>query len=315
MQCSVLQLLGTGFFHSDPHRGNLLRTLDNKLCYLDFGMMATVSSAKRYAMIGTVLGLVNKDVPLATNSLSQLNFFTPQTNITNVISALNLAILNSTETGKVSSLNFSRLSVNINRIQDQLTMQLPPYYLMIIRSLSVLEGLALNVDKDFKLIRGAYPFILRQILTSPQLEMTSLLEKVLLTSDGRINWSKLEQLLLTSSRANQAMQGNFTALNATQGQSDMLKNYQASPDANSAQNNNRHKVEVTTLVINFLFSESGKLLREPLIEEIADTLEALQLNTQAVLSLVPNQVIPSPSTKRNREKIMRAVRLLGVLAE
>jgi predicted unusual protein kinase regulating ubiquinone biosynthesis (AarF/ABC1/UbiB family) len=37
LQCSVMQVLGTGYFHSDPHRGNLLQTPDGKLAYLDFG--------------------------------------------------------------------------------------------------------------------------------------------------------------------------------------------------------------------------------------------------------------------------------------
>lgn len=60
LQCSVLQLLDSGFFHGDPHRGNLLRTPDGKLAFLDFGMMSEVSDTNRYALIGTVLGLVNK---------------------------------------------------------------------------------------------------------------------------------------------------------------------------------------------------------------------------------------------------------------
>jgi hypothetical protein len=69
LQCSVLQLLGAGYFHSDPHRGNLLQTPDGKLAYLDFGMMAEVPSGKRFALIGTVLGLVNKDVPMVLNNM------------------------------------------------------------------------------------------------------------------------------------------------------------------------------------------------------------------------------------------------------
>lgn len=56
LQCSVLQLLGTGYFHSDPHRGNLLMTPDKNLAYLDFGMMSEVSADNRYALIGAVLG-------------------------------------------------------------------------------------------------------------------------------------------------------------------------------------------------------------------------------------------------------------------
>ncbi|CAN0550860.1 unnamed protein product, partial [Ectocarpus sp. 12 AP-2014] len=38
LQCSVLQVLDSGFFHADPHRGNLLRTPEGNLAYLDFGM-------------------------------------------------------------------------------------------------------------------------------------------------------------------------------------------------------------------------------------------------------------------------------------
>ena len=38
--CYVMQLLETGFFHADPHPGNMLRTEDGKLCILDFGLMS-----------------------------------------------------------------------------------------------------------------------------------------------------------------------------------------------------------------------------------------------------------------------------------
>lgn len=38
--CYLMQLLETGFFHADPHPGNMLRTNDGKLCVLDFGLMS-----------------------------------------------------------------------------------------------------------------------------------------------------------------------------------------------------------------------------------------------------------------------------------
>eukprot|EP01041_Mallomonas_annulata_P015006 gene15006-31850_t len=108
LQCSVLQLLDTGFFHADPHRGNLLQTPDGKLAYLDFGMMAEVPGSKRFGLIGTVLGLVNKDIGMVIRNLKDLNFFPPDidTDVSTivtvatpaavVVSALNSAVLNST---------------------------------------------------------------------------------------------------------------------------------------------------------------------------------------------------------------------------
>lgn len=155
LQCSVLQLLGTGYFHSDPHRGNLLQSPSGDLVYLDFGMMSEVPAEQRFALIGTVIGLVNKDISLVIQNLKKLDFFPPETDEQLVVSALTAAVMNATDNGEGSSLNFTKLSKNINGISDILPFRLPPFYSFIIRTLTILEGLALYVDPSFRLIRGA----------------------------------------------------------------------------------------------------------------------------------------------------------------
>ena len=55
-------MLDSGFFHADPHRGNLLRTPDGRLAYLDFGMMAQVPADARLGLVGAALGLQNRDL-------------------------------------------------------------------------------------------------------------------------------------------------------------------------------------------------------------------------------------------------------------
>lgn len=69
LKCSVDQLMHTGLFHADPHRGNLLATPDERLAFIDYGMMADVSEEDRYGLIGLVIGLQNKDLPLITENL------------------------------------------------------------------------------------------------------------------------------------------------------------------------------------------------------------------------------------------------------
>lgn len=69
LKCSVDQLMSSGLFHADPHRGNLLRTLDGKLAMIDFGMMADVSEEERYGLIALVIGIQIKDLPLITENL------------------------------------------------------------------------------------------------------------------------------------------------------------------------------------------------------------------------------------------------------
>jgi predicted unusual protein kinase regulating ubiquinone biosynthesis (AarF/ABC1/UbiB family) len=69
LKCSVDQLMSSGLFHADPHRGNLLRTPEGKLAMIDFGMMADVSEEERYGLVALVIGIQNKDLPLITENL------------------------------------------------------------------------------------------------------------------------------------------------------------------------------------------------------------------------------------------------------
>ena len=108
--------------------------------------MAEVPATRRYALIGSALGLVNKEVGMVIRNLKTLEFFPPETDTDLIITALNLAIANSTENGQGSTLNFTKLSANIQSISDILPFRLPPFYTLIVRTLTILEGLALYVD-------------------------------------------------------------------------------------------------------------------------------------------------------------------------
>ena len=57
VNCSLQQLLEHGFFHADPHPGNLLALADGRLAYLDFGMMSEVSRESRTGLIQAVVHL------------------------------------------------------------------------------------------------------------------------------------------------------------------------------------------------------------------------------------------------------------------
>lgn len=384
LQCSVLQLLGKGYFHADPHRGNLLQTNDGKLAYLDFGMMSEISSVKRFAIIGTVLGLVNKDLEMVMRNLNELEFFATGTNITESIEALNIAILNSTDRSAVSSatspvsvtntagnrdlstsstgrststLNFTRLNENILQIQQKLPVQIPPYYTQIIRSLTILEGLALYVDKDFKLVRGAYPFIIRQVLTDPSPELNDLFATVLVNkTTNRIRWNKLESWMKLSLQAEKAMKGNFQALKASQSTTNLVNMYQTIEDpsdddnipsflknintqnaanrekvpslpatssssttktitsAMTVEETNRENLQVLSQLLDYLLSDYGKYLREPLIDEIIDLINNIGGTSQNLLSLLTNRIIPPASTPPNRQQVLKFIQLIQYFA-
>ncbi len=92
VQCSLRQLLEHGFFHADPHPGNLLVMADGKLAYLDFGMMCQVESYQRYGLIEAIVHMVNRDFEGLAQDYVNLEFLTPDTDLSPIIPALSWRI-------------------------------------------------------------------------------------------------------------------------------------------------------------------------------------------------------------------------------
>ncbi len=72
-----MQLLETGFFHADPHPGNMIRTSDGKLCIIDFGLMSQMEDYQKYGMIGAITHLVKKDYYKVAEDFDYLGFLPP----------------------------------------------------------------------------------------------------------------------------------------------------------------------------------------------------------------------------------------------
>ena len=200
-------------------------------------MMSEVSAERRFALIGTVLGLVNKDTALVIDKLKVLNFLPNDTDTGVVVTALSNAVMKSTMDGKGagSTLNFTALNKNINEMSYLLPISLPPFYSLIIRTLTILEGLALSVDPNFRLIKGAYPFIAKQVLLNQagndsdadsQREMNNLLSSIMIDKDTqRIKWDVVEQFVSISSYADKALEGDYEAFKTAQSRADFIKAY------------------------------------------------------------------------------------------
>ncbi|CAM9926003.1 unnamed protein product [Ascophyllum nodosum] len=307
LQCSVLQVLDSGFFHADPHRGNLLRTPEGNLAYLDFGMMASVTSEKRYALIGATLGLQNRDMRLIAGNLVTMGFLPDETNVATLAPALENAIADASGGEGASKLNFTRLNENIASLSEVLTFRVPPFYSLVVRTLTILEGLALYVDPDFRLIKGAYPYIAKQILTENKPEMVSLMKSTLITTEGTIAWRRLEQLVTISGAAKVATtKQEFQELKAAQAKSDVQKKFagglgEVDPEVN---------LDLTISVLSFLLSDNGLFLREPLINELLDTMDELgaasyNLASSATLGLLPRS--REASTQKKLDAVLGVV--------
>jgi predicted unusual protein kinase regulating ubiquinone biosynthesis (AarF/ABC1/UbiB family) len=283
VQCSLLQLLEHGFFHADPHPGNLLATPDGKLAYLDFGMMSEVKPYQRYGLIEAVVHLVNRDFEGLANDYVKLEFLTPDTDLTPIVPAL-AGVFGNALGASVAELNFKSITDQLSRVMYEFPFRVPAYYALIIRSLVTLEGIAINVDPNFKVLSKAYPYVAKRLLTdqSPQLRGSL---RDLLFKEGNFRWNRLENL---------------------------LRNAKESQDYDINQ--------VLNQTVDFLFSERGEFIRVFLADEIVkgvdefgrSTLDQVTYNIRSLFGWnghKPSAPVPAQPSD-NWERILRIMNLL-----
>lgn len=242
VQCSLRQLLEHGFFHADPHPGNLLAMADGKLAYLDFGMMSEVKPYQRYGLIEAVVHMVNRDFEGLANDYVKLEFLTPDTDLTPIIPALANVFSNALG-ASVAELNFKSITDEFSALMYEYPFRVPAYYALIIRSLVTLEGIAINVDPDFKVLSKAYPYVAKRLLTDPSPELRASLQD-LLFKDGSFRWNRLENL---------------------------LRNARSSDDYDMDR--------LIDQTLEFLFSDRGSFLRDRIVSELVNGLDSFGQTT------------------------------------
>ncbi|CDP07231.1 unnamed protein product [Coffea canephora] len=194
IQCSLRQLLEYGYFHADPHPGNLLATPEGKLAFLDFGMMSETPEEARLAIIGHIVHLVNRDYEAMARDYYALDFLAPDVDVSPIVPALR-NFFDDALTLTVSELNFKTIVDGLGAVLYQFPFNVPAYYALILRSLTVLEGLALYADPNFKVLAASYPYFAKRLLTDPNPYLRDALIE-LLFQDGRFRWNRLENLLV-----------------------------------------------------------------------------------------------------------------------
>ncbi len=254
VNCSLQQLLEHGFFHADPHPGNLLALEDGRLCYLDFGMMSDVTRKSRTGLIQAVVHLVNKNFDKLSKDFVELGFLSEEVDLEPIVPAFESVFSNALEMG-VNKMDFKSVTDDLSGVMYKFPFQLPPYYALIIRSLITLEGIALSVDGDFKILGAAYPYFARRLMEDPDPQLRKSLKEMLF--DGNtFRWNRLDELISSASK-------------------------QADIDIEN----------LLDKVLDFLFSEKGGVLRNELVEAIINKFDAITWNTvQNINKKLPIQI-------------------------
>ena len=261
VNCSLQQLLEHGFFHADPHPGNLLALADGRLAYLDFGMMSEVSRESRTGLIQAVVHLVNRNFGKLSKDFVSLGFLAEDVNLEPIVPAFEGVFGQAIEMG-VSRMDFKAVTDDLSGVMYRFPFRVPPYYALIIRSLVTLEGIALSVDPDFKILGAAYPYFARRLMEDPDPSLRESLREMLF--DGDIfRWQRLDNLIASAS------QGSELDLDGLLDQ-----------------------------VLDFLFSANGGLLRQQLVDAAIERVDSVAWQATLRLSGHLPQRLQPPGLKQ-----------------
>jgi predicted unusual protein kinase regulating ubiquinone biosynthesis (AarF/ABC1/UbiB family) len=187
------QLLEHGFFHADPHPGNLFATLEGQMAYIDFGMMDQLEESTKETLVDALVHLINKDYLDLAKDFIKLGFLAPGTDITPIVPALE-EVLGDVMGQSVRDFNFKTVTDRFSELMYEYPFRVPVKFALIIRSVVTQEGLALSLNPDFKIVDIGYPYIARRLLTGESAELRRRLLEVLF-KDGKFQWERLENLI------------------------------------------------------------------------------------------------------------------------
>ena len=195
----IQQLLEFGYFHADPHPGNMF-ALEGKsndlgnIAYVDFGMMDSISDNDRLTLTGAIVHLINEDYEELSRDFQRLGFLSKDKDPLPIAPVLK-EVLGEALGEEVVSFNFKAITDKFSELMFDYPFRVPARFALIIRAVVSQEGLALNLDPQFKILGVAYPYVAKRLLAAETKEMLELLLEVIFNEKGDIRIDRIESLL------------------------------------------------------------------------------------------------------------------------
>ena len=262
----LTQLLESGFFHADPHPGNMIRTPEGKLAILDFGLMSEITEDQKYGMIEAISHLIHRDYARIGQDFVNLDFIPEGTDLDPILPVLGKVFDQALAGGGAKGINFQDLSADLAEITFAFPFRIPPYFALVIRAIAVLEGIALVGDPKFAIIDEAWPWVARRMLTddSPRLR-AALRYMVYGPNDDVFDVERVLDLLV-------AME-SFMDTNRKAGGDEVISlNREGRLGASSA---GAGGAPAARDALRFVFSKEGANFRDFVIDEVVKSVDAV----------------------------------------
>lgn len=192
------QLLEDGFFHADPHPGNLRIMADGRIGVFDFGMVGRLSPELKQSLVNSFLHVIKREYRLLVDDFVDMGFLRPDADRDALCAELT-PILEARFNDGLTKVRFRKVVFDFSDVVYRYPFRLPSEFTYIMRALLTLEGVAISINPAFNFVEAAMPFAQRLVFRDGGADIRRALLKEVF-SDGRFNPSKAINLLKTAAR-------------------------------------------------------------------------------------------------------------------
>lgn len=154
----LIQILKTGFFHADPHPGNLAVDKDGSLIYYDFGMMGEIKSFTRERLLSLFYSVYEKDANKVMKALIDLGALQPTGDLSPVRRSIQFFLDNLLSQTPDQQQTLATIGEDLFAIAQDQPFRFPSTFTFVIRAFSTLEGIGYILDPDFSFVKVAAPY-------------------------------------------------------------------------------------------------------------------------------------------------------------
>ncbi|HNX92520.1 MAG TPA: AarF/ABC1/UbiB kinase family protein [Syntrophomonas sp.] len=160
LEIYVKQILVDGFFHADPHPGNLFIGPSGKVIMIDFGMVGTISPELKEKLIKMVLAMVDRDNIQVVYYLKQVGFLRRDADDTLIARAVGVFLEQLLGNGTdLFENDLKDLLDDLEEILYEQPFQIPARFTFLGRALGTLYGICIGLDKDISFLDAGKPYL------------------------------------------------------------------------------------------------------------------------------------------------------------
>jgi predicted unusual protein kinase regulating ubiquinone biosynthesis (AarF/ABC1/UbiB family) len=189
------QLLEDGFFHADPHPGNLRVMADGRLAFFDFGMVGRLPVELQSQLINAFFHIVERDVPGLVEDMVRLGFIELSPDEEARFKPIIEGLFDRYLSLKLRDVNFKELLFDLAHVIYEFPFRIPASFTYIVRAVMTLEGIGTQVDPNFNFFEVARPYAKRFMFMREGRYLRSMLVNQLIRGEeGNIEWGKVWKL-------------------------------------------------------------------------------------------------------------------------